>query len=171
MIDISTPPLPDDALLGRYAAGTGNHTDCYMVTVAGTVSLGEYVTAFYTAPLFRCERVILKLAVRRPSTDQDAADVAHGRTLKFAAWTVEDRSDTQLLMCDMASKTRSWFMIRATSSSTQLYFGSAVIADPKTGHQGALFHALAPLHNLYARALLKGAVRRLSQDPSPVAAR
>ena len=170
MLEISAPALPDDALLRRYVDGAGNYTDCYSVTVPDMVDLPRFVEAFYTAPLFRCERIILKFAVRRPSTDEDAADVAQGRTTKFAAWDVEDRSADQLLMCDMASKTRSWFKTRDVADGTQLYFGSAVIADPKTAKQVFLFHALAPVHKLYARALLRGAVRRLNQDPAQAAA-
>ena len=171
MTNISTPPLPDNALLRRYDNGAGHYTDCYSVTVSDKIELPNFVEAFYTAPLFRSERVVLKFAARRPSTDEDAANVASGQTSQFAVWDVEDRSENQLLMCDMTSKTRSWFMTREVAGGTQLFFGSAVIADKDTGKQGFLFHALAPVHNIYARALLKGAVNRLNQGPAQTALR
>ncbi|TDT77891.1 hypothetical protein BDE40_1192 [Litoreibacter halocynthiae] len=171
MPSISTPPLPEDALLRRYENGVGHYTDCFVVTVPETVELSHFIDAFYTAPLFRTERVILKYAAKSPSTDKDAADIACGRTEAFAAWTVEARTGNQLLMCDMASKTRSWFMVDQIRDGTCLYFGSAVTADKKTGRLGFLFNALLPLHKLYARALLKGAVNRLSQGLAQAAAR
>ena len=163
MLKVSTPPLPIDALLRRYIDGSGHHTDCFTITVPQLVDLPQFVEAFYTAPLFRCERIVLKFAAKRPSTDEGAADVANGRATRFAAWGVEDRSEYQLLMCDMASKTRSWFMAREVSGGTQLYFGSAVTINQKTKKLGFLFNALLPLHKLYSRALLKSAVTRLSQ--------
>ena len=170
MPSISTPPLPEDALLRRYENGAGHYTDCFMVTVPGTVELPHFIEAFYTAPLFRSERVILKYAVKRPSTDKDASDIAYGRTVAFAAWTVEVRTENQLLMCDMASKTRSWFMVDKVRDGTRLYFGSAVTADKKTGRLGFLFNVLLPIHKLYSRALLKGATKRLSQGLAQAAA-
>ena len=170
MPEVSTPPLPKDALLRRYVDGSGHHIDCYSVSVPNKISLPQFIEAFYTSPLFRCERVILKFAVKRPSTDEDAADVAHARTTRFAIWEVEDRTENQLLMCDMASKTRSWFKTCDVAGGTQLYFGSAVTVDKKTGQLGFLFNALLPLHKLYSRALLNGAVRRLSQGPAQAAA-
>ena len=171
MLKISTSPLPDNALLRRYCDGSGHHTDCFSVAVSQQVDLPQFVEAFYTAPLFRCERVVLKFAAKRPSTDEDAADIANGKTTRFAAWDVEDRSEYQLLMCDMTSKTRSWFMTRQVACGTQLYFGSAVTVDQKTGRLGFLFNALLPLHKIYSHALLKGAVKRLSQGPAQAVAR
>ncbi|SFR50417.1 hypothetical protein [Litoreibacter janthinus] len=170
MPTISSLPLPKDALLRRYDDGSGHYTDCFSLSIARSVSLAEFVEAFYTAPLFRCERIVLKIAARRPSTDQDASDIAHARTQRFAAWDLEDRTGSQLLMCDMAAKTRSWFMAQNVAGGTQLYFGSAVTVDKGTGKLGMLFNALLPLHKLYARALLKGAARRLNQGPIPAAA-
>lgn len=171
MTRITTAPLPDDAFLRRYFDAPGTYTDCFMVTVPRTITLPQFVEAFYTAPLFRCERVILKLAAKRPSTDRDAADIANGMTERFAAWNVEARNATQLLMCDMAAKTRSWFMTRDEERGTRLYFGSAVTANPQTGDLGFLFNLLLPFHKLYSRALLTGAIRQLNRDPAQAAAR
>ena len=163
MPSISAQPLPEDALLQRYNDGSGHYTDCFTAQLSQKISLPQYVEAFYTAPLFRAERVILRYTVKRPSTDQDATDVAQAKTTSFAAWDVEDRTENQLLMCDFAQKTRSWFMARDTEEGTQLFFGSAVTLDPNTGKLGALVEATTWLHVIYSRALLKGAVKRLSQ--------
>jgi hypothetical protein len=144
--------LPQHALLQRYTADPSNYTDCYVKDVADSVSLTEFITAFYTTPLFRAERFVLKVAVRRPSTDHDVIALAKGEVTKFAAWTVEDREDDQILLCDMSGHTRSWFMVQPIDTGTRLYFGSAV--TPATG---IMVKALMPLHKLYAQGLLGSA--------------
>lgn len=171
MSDILSTTLPDSALLRRYSEDHSCYTDCFSTLYPAPIGLPEFVEAFYTAPLFRCERVILKLCVRRPSTDQQAAEVAQGRIQRFAAWDVEDRADNQLLMCDMASRTRSWFMCVPEQEKTRLYFGSAVTPAKGAQELGFMFRVLHPLHELYSRALLTGATRRLSLDLGQTAAR
>lgn len=169
MFAIKPSILPDSALLNRYASTEGCYTDCYVTGIAGSVSLASYVTAFYTTPLFNLERLILKLAVSRPSTDREAEQVASGQIDQFAAWDVEDRADGQLLMCDMAARTRSWFMVEpvgdSTESGTRMYFGSAVVpvTDAKIGisKMGFGFSALLGFHKLYSRALLWSAKSKL----------
>ena len=162
---VTTHTLPDDALLGVYARSEGCYTDCYAVGVSGEIDLVRYVSAFYTTPLFKLERAILKYAVSRPSTDDEARKIAAGATDRFAAWTMEQRSDDQLLMCDMAGRTRSWFMVEPDGDITQLYFGSAVVSvtNGKTGRKelGFVFLALLGFHKLYSRALLASAASRL----------
>ena len=69
------------------------------------------MTAFYTTWLFRLERWILRLAVARPSTDEEAHQLARGEREAFAAWSVEARAPDQLLMCDFTGRTRSWLMV------------------------------------------------------------
>lgn len=159
---ISTPALPAYALLNRYAERPDCFTDCYRTALPTTVAFDDYVTAFYKTPLFRLERLILRVTIRRPSTDADAAAVAQGRTNSFAAWTVEDRTQSQLLMCDIAGRTRSWFHLAPSAQGTDLYFGSAVTppADHATG-LGWVFTFLLPFHKLYSRALLASAARGL----------
>lgn len=165
MFGVSRHDLPDNALLGVYQRSSGSYTDCYTADVPGNIDLGAFVTAFYTTWLFKLERLILKYAVSRPSTDQDARDVAESRIDRFAAWSVEDRTANQLLMCDMAGRTRSWFMVEPGGEGTRLYFGSAVVPR-KSGEPnlGFVFSALLGFHKLYSRALLATAVRRLSSD-------
>jgi hypothetical protein len=159
-------PLPDISLLSRYRLQSGPYTDCYSTEIAGTVSQAQFVAAFYTTWVFKLERTILKWAVARPSTDAQAALLAQGRLDAFAAWTVEDRREDQLLLCDMHGRTRSWLMAvpDASGDRTRLYFGSAVV--PAKGSEsgadiGTGFRLLLGFHKIYSRVLLKAAVRRL----------
>jgi hypothetical protein len=162
-------PLPAETLLGRYTR-SGAFTDCYATELPGTFSHAEYVRAFYTTWVFRLERAILKWVVARPSTDEQARQLAEGSIDSFAAWHVEGRSENQLLMSDFQGRTRSWLMIEPAAvgneAGTRLYFGSAVVpvTDSKTGtaRLGPLFSALLGFHKLYSRVLLRAAKSRLS---------
>ncbi len=175
MSGIKVCDLPSGALLKIYADRDECYTDCYATDIAGAVSLADFVCFFYTTWLFKLERVILKYAVSRPSSDEEARRVADGTIDRFAAWTVEQRSDDQLLMCDIAQSTRSWFMVakgegtKGEGGGTRLYFGSAVVprAKPASGNKksfGIVFYALLGFHKLYSRALLATARRRLQRQ-------
>jgi hypothetical protein len=156
--------LPKRALLQAYAERPDCFTDCYSATLPGHFTLADFVSAFYCTRLFRLERLILRLTIRRASSDAQAAAVALGTATHFAAWTVEARSPDQLLMCDLAARTRSWFMIENATNQTRLFFGSAVVppahSPPGTG-LGWGFTTLLGFHKLYSRALLASARRRL----------
>ena len=158
--------LPRDALLARYAVDAdggafAHYTDCFSVTVHDDVDLERYVKAFYTTPLFRSERLVLRLVGSR-SRDSDIDAVLAGRGDRFAAWTVEDRTARQLLMCDVNGRTRSWFMVEElTTGETRLYFGSAVLADGDAVPTS--YGVLLSLHRLYSRALLSAARRLLER--------
>lgn len=160
-------PVPATALLAAYTA-KGAYTDCYRTELPRTVALSDFVEAFYTGRVFKLERLLLRWFARRPSTDADARAVARGEATRFAAWDVEARAPDQLLMCDMAARTRSWFMVapmQDSSSGTRLYFGSAVVPlrDRATGQArlGWPFAALLGFHRLYSRVLLAAARDRL----------
>lgn len=156
MSGVEKRELPQSALLQTYLQSNA-YTDCYAITIDKRVSLDDYVLAFYTTWLFRIERVILKL-VSKPSTDDDARRLVAGKQQHFAAWTVEDRNDNQLLMCDYRGRTRSWFMTEPIDNGTRLYFGSAVVpASPHDPDIGAGFSLLLGFHKLYSRALLSAA--------------
>jgi hypothetical protein len=159
MRKIEPHPLPERALLNTYAHA-GAYTDCYIADVAGTVACARYVEAFYTTPLFKLERLILKLAASKPSTDAQAQKAAEGSIAEFAAWRVEARADDQLLMCDMFGNTRSWFMVEPAGDGTRtrLYFGSAVTTAAMSR---PLFRRLLGFHVLYSKALLASARRRI----------
>lgn len=170
-------PLPQTALLQTYAKDPASFTDCFAVDVAGDISLGDFVTAFYTTPIFRVERFILRIAARRPSTDADARAVARATQDDFAVWTVETRAPKQMLL-KTPGRTRSWFMTETISMNpphTRLYFGSAVVPPrkspkPKSTAEkpalGGLFAAFQGLHEFYSRALLSAAQGRLGKSSS-----
>jgi len=168
MNPVQAGELPQDALLRKYRQA-GAFTDCYFIDVPRSVSQAAYVEAFYTPPLFKIERLVLTLIVRRPSTDLQAKQLANGELNTFAAWRVEGRSADQLLMCDYLGKTRSWLMSVHTDvkgeQHTRLYFGSAVVpkrerADRKEAFSFT-FHALSGFHAMYSRALLRAACARV----------
>lgn len=130
MARITACELPAGALLARYRAN-GAFTDCYATSVPHRIAQARYVEAFYTTPLFKVERLLLKWFAGRPSTDAEAERLAAGDIATFAAWRVEARQDDQLLLCDLTGRTRSWLMSTpdptAPTLTTTLYFGSAVV--------------------------------------------
>lgn len=169
MTAIQTGEMPQDALLNKYKQGA--YTDCYFMDLPRAVSQAEYVEAFYTTSIFKIERAILSLVVAKPSSDLQAKQLAFGETDRFAAWSVEGRTQNQLLLCDFQGRTRSWLMSVAIESSnaarTRLYFGSAVVplVDKASGKQslGFAFHALLGFHRLYSRTLMAAARASLMQ--------
>jgi hypothetical protein len=166
MLSIAKCAAPANTLLRRYSM-IGAYTDCYWTEVPGRVSFSEFILAFYTTPLFRLERFILKLFVTKPSTDIQAKQLAEGICDTFAAWHVEARSANEILMCDFRGRTRSWLMVVPADQAggTQLYFGSAVIPKPnaKTGtlSLGFGYQALLGFHQIYSVLLLYSAKLRL----------
>jgi hypothetical protein len=170
MPSVRTVDLPTTALL-QHCRAQGAYTDCYAVDVDGVLSHADFVAAFYTTPLFKLERAVLRWFAARGSTDADARRLADGATATFAAWRVEARADDQLLLADFTGRTKSWLMVRpGADAGTTLYFGSAVLpaAGGRDGQRrmGPLFHALLGCHRLYSRLLLGAARRRaLSQRP------
>jgi len=147
------------------------YADSYRTEVDGHVSMEDYVYKFYTSPLFKLERFILTWSVRKPSTDKQAKEISEGNTNKFAAWTLEDRRENELLMRDMADRTRSWFMVNHLGTrenpKTQLYFGTGISPSPKRNPEkssiGLFFNAMLPFHKVYSVLLLYFAKRQLIQ--------
>jgi hypothetical protein len=168
-VRIEACSLPDGALLARYRELAGAYTDCFTVSVGRAVTATEFIEAFYTTGLFKCERFVLFL-IGRGCTDEDARRLARGEADKFAAWTVEGRAEGQLLVCDFAKATRSWLMVgprQDGQAGTQLYFGSAVVARAKdragNPQTSWVVRVLQPAHRFYARALLRAAVGSLAR--------
>jgi hypothetical protein len=163
--------LPAGSLLLAYRRG-GAFADCYVAQVPGAVSHADFVEAFYTSPVFRLERAILRLA-GWPASDADARELADGCREAFAAWTVEGRAERQLLLADMTGRTRSWLMTApvdagpAGAGGTRLYFGSAVVPRRRAPagplELGLAFRALLGFHKLYSRALLRAARARIAR--------
>jgi len=165
--------LPSNSLLQSYVE-LNAYTDCYCVELEGSYIFEEFVESFYTTHLFKLERSILKWLANKPSTDQQAKQLATGDISYFAVWTVEKRSDTQILMCDFLNRTRSWLMLESFEKGglnfNKLYFGSAVVRKQngikesiKNGKNGlgTSFNLLLGFHKLYSRALLKSSVKKL----------
>jgi len=171
MTSIRACALPSDALLSRYLRA-GAYADCYVTEVARAFSHAEYVEAFYTTAVFKTERLLLDWFVSRPSTDEQARQLASGTIGSFAAWSVEARSTDQVLLCDFQGRTRSWLMCAPGtgngSEGTLLYFGSAVVPVAKSGagasEMGGVFRALLGFHKLYSRVLLRAAASRLERS-------
>jgi len=172
-VPITQQPVPEDSLLKTYRGGSRperwvGQGDCFAVAVAQPVSLGDFVFAFYTSPVFRIERAILRILAGAPSTDAEARGVADGSGSSFAIWRVGQRTTTQLLMCDRFEKTRSWFQVAPMEGGgTLLRFGSAV-ASSRNRETGALsvgrgFRWLMGFHVLYSRVLLGAARRRATK--------
>jgi gamma-glutamylcyclotransferase (GGCT)/AIG2-like uncharacterized protein YtfP len=166
--------VPEDALLKTYRGGRhpelwGNYGDCFSIPIAQVVSLSEFVYRFYTSPVFKLERLILRWLVNAPSSDQEARQLADGTRDNFAAWRVGERSETQLLMCDRYERTRSWFRVTAVAagagSRTLLQFGSAIVArrgrQPGSVSMSLGFRLMLGFHQQYSRALLRAAANKL----------
>jgi hypothetical protein len=161
---IGLSPLPAGTLLEPYAQG-GAYTDCYAAVLSRPVSHAEFVEAFYTTALFKLERWILATLLARPSTDKQARELASGSSSTFAAWSVEARAPNQVLLA--AGRTRSWLMTVSppehASTSTRLYFGSAVVPRRGSTKLGWQFTALLGFHKAYSRLLLWAAKNQLSK--------
>ena len=160
-IPVQKCAVPANTMLDKYSTA-GTYLDCYNTQVPGRVSFPEFIFAFYTTPLFKLERFILKLAVAKPSTDLQARQLANGSRNEFAAWYVESRKDDEILMCDFRRHTRSWLMVDHIDMNsvprTGLYFGSAVVPvrNSKTGEPslGRGYQALLGFHKVYSVLLL-----------------
>jgi hypothetical protein len=168
---ITRESVPEDALLRTFRGGAhperwGRYADCFAVSVDRDVTLAQFVFAFYTSPLFRIERGLLRLLINAPSSRADARAIADGTSGKFAAWYVGQRTEMQLLMCDRYERTRSWFRVEPErGGGTRLRFGSAVAAKrgEKTDvpRRPAAFSLLLSFHVLYSQALLRAAEANL----------
>ena len=162
---VSEAPLPRGALLQEFV-DRGEYTDCFVAEAGVDVSFAAYVEAFYTTPLFRLERLILKWLVSRPSSDEQARQLSMNEIHTFAAWHEHRRSDDQLIMMDFRWKTCSWFMLKPDNGACRLYFGSAVMRDVEASSGRRMrwtYRSLLGFHRLYSRALLQAAASRVSR--------
>lgn len=160
MLSIEKCSTPENTFLKNYLMN-GNYVDCYTTTVDKQVSFSEFVFAFYTTWLFKVEAFILTYTVRKPSSDVEAKQLSKAEIDKFAAWTVEDRNENQILMCDFVSRTRSWLMIENAGDKTKLYFGSAVVPKKRGEGLGSIFILLLGFHQVYSVLLLYFAKQKL----------
>jgi len=153
MLSIEKIFAPENTFLKKYLID-GNYVDCYVTTIDKQISFPEFVFAFYTTWLFKTEAFILTYTVRKPSSDLEAKKLANAEIDKFAAWTVEDRNENQILMCDFVGRTRSWFMVEKAGVKTKLYFGSAVVPKKRGEGLGFIFIILLGFHQIYSILLL-----------------
>ena len=152
MVVVVNQDIPPGRLIADYAERAGHFTDCYSCVVPGQVTLADYVAAFYTTPLFRAERFVLRVAARAPSTDAQARAVADGQSERFAIWTVETRRGNELMMAERSGRTKSWLKVVVPVRSKS---GDLVL--------GPVFDSLKGAHTFYARALLAAAARRVQR--------
>jgi hypothetical protein len=154
-------PVPQDALLQRYVGQGASVTDCYVLSVPQPVDFDSFVSAFYTTALFRAERLILSITMRRRIPDSEIQEMLSGASSEFAVWRVEARADNQLLLCDLSGATRSWLSVKTNEGhGVDLYFGSAVVAKGDKP-LSALTRWIMPLHILYSKHLLETAGKKL----------
>ena len=165
MFSIQKSLVPANTLLDKYSID-GGYADCYSTEIPRQVSFSEFVYFFYTTDLFKLERLILRWTASKPSTDPQARQLADGIRTTFAAWHVENRNETELLMCDFQGQTRSWMMVVPVRSvQTRLYFGSAIVPNrnTKTGALsiGFVYQASLGFHRIYSILLLYFAKLRI----------
>jgi hypothetical protein len=150
-------PLPEHALLqSRRAAGA--FTDCYALRIGRTVTLADYIAAFFTTPVFRLERWIIARMLGHASTDAQAHALADSRSDRFVVWVTEARNSKQILLG--VGRTATWLMIEPAPGATVLYLGSSI--EQGAANRGAWrYRALLRFHDLYSRVLLRATARRL----------
>jgi len=153
-------PVPPGLL--RQHNPPGAFADAYALELPQLVPLADFVNAFYCTPLFKLERGLIGLLLRRPENDAGAAALGHGERSAFSAWQVLDRNATELLLQDQSGRTRSWLRVEPVAGGTRLVFGSAVLPQAQGGI-GWGFRALLGFHAWYSKALLRAAARRLQE--------
>jgi hypothetical protein len=161
MLSIEKCSASKNTFLEKYLID-GNYVDCYSTTIDKQISFTEFIFAFYTTWLFKVEAFILKYTVRKPSSDIEAKKLSNAEIDKFAAWTVENRNEKELLMCDFVSRTRSCFMVEQLEDKTKLYFGSAVVPKKRGAGLGFIFIILLGFHQVYSILLLYFAKNKIS---------
>ncbi|MDF1668425.1 MAG: hypothetical protein P1U83_02320 [Roseovarius sp.] len=171
MPEVQQVQVPEGSFLDHFARQDGVYADCFAVEINSDIAFGDYIEAFYTTPLFKAERLILRLIAKAPSTDDEARLLGIGDLDKFAIWRVKERAESQLLM-KAVGRTSSWFMtVPVSPGRTRLMFGSVVVPHgyPKPGaaKMGFGFSALLGLHKLYSRRLLASARKRLLRSQNP----
>ncbi|MEM7731928.1 MAG: hypothetical protein AAF280_03995 [Pseudomonadota bacterium] len=140
----------------------GSHTDCFTATVplhsAADDGLARFAFIFFDSWLFRLELKILGLAGKAYPTHSDPVALAKGETDHFAAWIVDGRTDTELLLRVAETPILTWLSVAPTDGAAHLFFGSGILSqDGKTQpHWG--FRATMGAHKFYSVSLLRAAV-------------
>lgn len=159
-MEINETAPPPGSLIAPFVEREAHYVDCFETPVDAPVGLSDFITAFYTQPLFRAERVVLRFTAGARSTDADVAALADGSAAQFAVWSVSDRRADEIFLTDKGARTCSWLQAGADA----LRFGSVVVPVAGRGGKltlGPVFHSLLGAHKVYSRALLSGAARKL----------
>ncbi|MGR3322894.1 MAG: hypothetical protein ACU0DK_13290 [Pseudooceanicola sp.] len=155
MIETMSPPAGN--LLTALDAG---YADSFRARIDRRVGLSDLVLAFYTSPLFRAERAVLRLGGIR-SSDAEARELSEGRRDSFAAWYVAERTESEILLPEKRGPTASWLMAEPDGDGTFLWFGTAIRTRPGKD-VGGFYRALTGAHVVYSRLLLRAARARLA---------
>ena len=164
--------IPENGFLNAYDLKSGCYTDCFCIDVPGSINFPTYVYAFFNTPVFKLERVLLRLLASSPSSETDVANLASGTSDVLSMWNVEERNENQMLMSVGNGPIRTWLMCSSSdisSGTTRLFFGSAVLPtrrDASGDHKmGRSFHILLGFHKIYSRILLWSAKQKLQKLP------
>ena len=160
-MQIDELPPPETSLIQKYRKAEGHYTDAFVTEAPEGVELPAYIAAFYTTPLFKAERILLRLGGIK-STDDEVQALADGRRERFAAWTVEARTPDEILLRDGAGRTMSWLALQ----QGKMWFGSVVVPVRQRGKLtlGPVFNSLIGAHKVYSRMLLSAAAHRLRRS-------
>lgn len=157
-MQIEETSAPEGSLIAPFAAAEGHYADAFRIADF-TAELPDFIQAFYTTPLFKAERLVLRVTGGLRSSDAEAAALAGGDVARFAAWTVEGRGVDEILLGDISGRTKSWLSV----AGGDLWFGSVVVPVERRGKLvlGPVFDSLVGAHKLYSRMLLASAAGKL----------
>lgn len=165
MTSIQFGPLPPSSLIYEFATVQGGYCDCYYADTKGDADLQSYIDVFFGTWVFRLELKILSMfGLNRDSPDQVKL-LAEDRVRTLAAWKVEDRTETDLLLAVGTGPIRTWLRIEAgPENAVRLYFGSALLPMGVDRHGRPRLDVtsviLLPFHRLYSRILLRAALKK-----------
>jgi hypothetical protein len=162
MVEVIPETPPAGSLIAPFGALDGHYADAFHALGPAGIGLPDFISAFYRTAPFRAERLVLRLA-GHPGTDADLDRLAEDRADRFAAWAVEGRRTSEILLGDLSGRTKSWLMVEPRPAATRLWFGSVVVpaASGEAGI-GRLATALIGPHRLYSRLLLRAAAKALA---------
>lgn len=159
---ISEIPICSTSLLASCDMRPGSYADCFETAVAldqaPDAAFARFVYLFFDSPLFRPERRLLAFAGKAPAQHTDPIALAKGLTDRFAAWVIEDRRSTELLLTVPGTPIRTWLALSANQAEVRLRFGSAIQAQDGKRRLHWAFRATLGAHRAYSRALLRSAV-------------
>eukprot|EP00123_Amoebidium_parasiticum_P021633 comp70918_c0_seq1/m.48123 comp70918_c0_seq1/g.48123 ORF comp70918_c0_seq1/g.48123 comp70918_c0_seq1/m.48123 type:complete len:227 (-) comp70918_c0_seq1:452-1132(-) len=186
---------PTRSLLQRRVAKYGIYGDAFAVRASvggrlGTAAPEEvlklYMDSFFTSPVFKLERFILRLARQgRPVTDSDIRSYEYEKGDAVQVFTVVETTHTEALFCwDEKLHGYTWFAVQRAgqqpalteevgvsegSGEVVLLFGSALKgggADEVNGAMSLFWRTALAFHVAYSRLLLAAALRRFERRQS-----